>query len=85
MKEIRVWIDKIRGTIDSAQFKNKPLRDQLNLCEKYLAEINGQKTRITLSVEKLQVIFDFSPTHNDSFFFISFFIAKYKATKLDSH
>lgn len=48
--------------MESAQFKKKPLRDQLGLCEKYIAEINGQKTKITLSVEKLQVKFDFNDT-----------------------
>lgn len=56
LKDIRGWIDKTRGTLESTHFKKKPLRDQLGLCEKYLAEINGQKTKITLSVEKLQVI-----------------------------
>lgn len=56
LKDIRAWIDKITGTIESIQFKKKPLRDQHGLCEKYLAEIIGQKTKITLSVEKLQVI-----------------------------
>ncbi|XP_031632357.1 nesprin-1 isoform X5 [Contarinia nasturtii] len=57
LKDIRVWIDKISETIESTQFKRKPLRDQHGLCEKYLSEINGQKTKITLSVEKLQVHF----------------------------
>lgn len=52
-----MWIDKISNIIESPQFKKKPLRDQHGLCEKYLAEINGQKTKITLSIEKLQVIF----------------------------
>lgn len=56
LKDIRIWIEKITGIIDSIQFKKKPLRDQHGLCEKYLAEIIGQKTKITLSVEKLQVI-----------------------------
>lgn len=56
LKDIRIWIDKTKGTVEAAQFKKKPLRDQLGLCEKYLAEINGQKTKITLSIEKLQVI-----------------------------
>lgn len=56
LKDIRVWIEKVTGTIESNQFKKKPLRDQHGLCEKYLAEIIGQKTKITLSVEKLQVI-----------------------------
>lgn len=46
--------------MESVQFKKKPLRDQLGLCEKYMAEVNGQKTKITLSVEKLQVNFEFS-------------------------
>lgn len=45
--------------MESVQFKKKPLRDQLGLCEKYIAEVNGQKTKITLSVEKLQVNSDF--------------------------
>lgn len=57
LKDIRAWIDKTNGTLESIQFKKKPLRDQLGLCEKYIAEVNGQKTKITLSVEKLQVIF----------------------------
>jgi len=57
LKEIRTWIDKITSTLESPQFKKKPLRDQLGLCEKYLAEISGQKTKISLSVEKLQVHF----------------------------
>lgn len=56
LKDIRVWIDKITSNLESIQFKKKPLRDQHGLCEKYLAEINGQKTKITLSIEKLQVI-----------------------------
>lgn len=55
LKDIRVWIDKISNNLESMQFKKKPLRDQHGLCEKYLAEINGQKTKITLSIEKLQV------------------------------
>lgn len=55
LKDIRAWIDKITTSIEANQFKKKPLRDQHGLCEKYLAEINGQKTKITLSVEKLQV------------------------------
>lgn len=45
--------------MESVQFKKKPLRDQLGLCEKYIAEVNGQKTKITLSVEKLQVNLEF--------------------------
>lgn len=60
LKDIRVWIDKVTNNLESIQFKKKPLRDQHGLCEKYLAEINGQKTKITLSIEKLQVNFSAS-------------------------
>lgn len=70
LKDIRIWIEKITGIIDSTQFKKKPLRDQHGLCEKYLAEIIGQKTKITLSVEKLQVIYVYTfPNHLSHFFF----------------
>lgn len=55
LKDIRIWIEKITNNLESIPFKKKPLRDQHGSCEKYLAEINGQKTKITLSIEKLQV------------------------------
>lgn len=48
-------MDKTRTTLESPQHKKKPLRDQLGLCEKLIADISIQKTKITLSVEKLQV------------------------------
>lgn len=41
--------------LDSQQNKKKPLRDQHGLREKMLADIHIQKTKISLSVEKLQV------------------------------
>lgn len=56
LKDIRTWIEKTRNTLESPQHKKKPLRDQLGLCEKLIADISIQKTKITLSVEKLQVI-----------------------------
>lgn len=56
MKDVRTWIEKTKGTLDSAQHKKKSLRDQLGLAEKFLADISIQKTKITMSVEKLQVI-----------------------------
>lgn len=59
LKETRLWMDKVKNNLESPQQKKKPLRDQLGLCEKYLAETSGQKTKISLSVEKLQVIFLF--------------------------
>lgn len=56
LKDIRTWIEKTKNTLESPQHKKKPLRDQLGLCEKLIADISIQKTKITLSVEKLQVI-----------------------------
>lgn len=55
MKEVRTWIDKSRSSLDSPQQKKKPLRDQLGILEKMLADIAVQKTKITMSIEKLQV------------------------------
>lgn len=57
LKDIRTWMDKTKTTLESPQHKKKPLRDQLGLCEKLIADISIQRTKITLSVEKLQVIF----------------------------
>lgn len=79
LKDIRVWIDKVTTNLESIQFKKKPLRDQHGLCEKYLAEINGQKTKITLSIEKLQVnIFTFPffqlPAQKDIAFLVLYFM-----------
>lgn len=56
LKDVRTWIDKTKTSLESPQHKKKPLRDQLGLCEKYLADVSIQKTKITMSVEKLQVI-----------------------------
>ncbi|XP_064211053.1 muscle-specific protein 300 kDa isoform X18 [Tribolium castaneum] len=57
MKDVRGWIEKTTTTLDSQQNKKKPLRDQHALCEKMLADIQIQKTKISLSVEKLQLHF----------------------------
>lgn len=56
MKDVRSWIEKTTVALDSPQNKKKPLRDQHALREKMLADIQIQKTKISLSVEKLQVI-----------------------------
>lgn len=56
MKDVRTWIEKTKGTLDSPQHKKKSLRDQLGLAEKFLADVSIQKIKITMSVEKLQVI-----------------------------
>lgn len=65
MKDVRSWIEKTRTSLESHQNKKKPLRDQHALREKMLADIQIQKTKISLSAEKLQVtIVDFlQPSH----------------------
>lgn len=57
MKDVKVWLEKARHNLDSAQNKKKPLRDQHAIREKMLADVAIQKTKITMSVEKLQVHF----------------------------
>ena len=57
MKDVKVWLDKARQTLDSAQNKKKPLRDQHAIREKMLSDILIQKTKISMSVEKLQIHF----------------------------
>lgn len=55
MKDIRHWIEKTRSTLESPQNKKKTLRDQLTLREKILGDISIQKTKISLSIDKLNV------------------------------
>lgn len=55
IKDVYNWIKKSRGTFESPQYRNRPLRDQLVYLEKTLADITTQKTKITISFEKLQV------------------------------
>ncbi|XP_057659189.1 muscle-specific protein 300 kDa isoform X4 [Diorhabda carinulata] len=57
IKDVKGWIEKTKTALDSPQNKKKPLRDQHGLREKMLADIHIQKTKISLSVEKLQVHF----------------------------
>ncbi|KAK2588097.1 hypothetical protein KPH14_004158 [Odynerus spinipes] len=57
MKEVRSWMEKARQTLESPQNKKKPLRDQHAIREKMLSDITIQKTKITISVEKLRVHF----------------------------
>lgn len=57
MKDVRSWMEKARQTLDSPQNKKKPLRDQHAIREKMLSDIAIQKTKITISVEKLEVHF----------------------------
>lgn len=56
MKEVKAWIDKSTSALESAQNKKKPLRDQLAMREKMKADASIQQRKITISVEKLQVL-----------------------------
>jgi hypothetical protein len=55
IKDVYSWMAKSRQTFESPQYRNRPLRDQLVYLEKSLADITTQKTKITISFEKLQV------------------------------
>lgn len=55
MKDVRNWMEKARQTLELPQNKKKPLRDQHAIREKMLSDIAIQKTKITISVEKLEV------------------------------
>ncbi|KAJ8895767.1 hypothetical protein PR048_001105 [Dryococelus australis] len=57
MKDVRAWMEKSRQALESPQNKKRPLRDQLALREKMLSDVAVQKTKISMSVEKLQVHF----------------------------
>lgn len=50
-------MEKARQTLELPQNKKKPLRDQHAIREKMLSDIAIQKTKITISVEKLEVHF----------------------------
>lgn len=56
MKDVRSWMEKTQQSLDSPQNRKRPLRDQHANREKMLADASTQKTKIALSVEKLQVI-----------------------------
>ncbi|KZC10894.1 Nesprin-1 [Dufourea novaeangliae] len=57
MKEVKSWIEKARQSLESPQGKKKPLRDQHSVREKMLSDVAIQKTKISISMEKLQVHF----------------------------
>lgn len=57
MKDARNWMEKTRQTLESPQNKKKSLRDQHAIREKMLSDIAIQKTKITISMEKLEVHF----------------------------
>ena len=57
LKDVKNWLDKAKQTLESPLNKKRPLRDQLSLREKMVGDITIQKTKINMSVEKLQVHF----------------------------
>lgn len=57
LKDVKGWLEKARQTLDSPLNKKRPLRDQLSLREKMLGDVTIQKTKINMSIEKLQVHF----------------------------
>ncbi|KAK3930237.1 Nesprin-1 [Frankliniella fusca] len=57
MKDVRSWMEKTQQALDSPQNRKRPLRDQHANREKLLADASTQKTKIALSVEKLQIHF----------------------------
>ncbi|XP_059468655.1 muscle-specific protein 300 kDa isoform X2 [Neocloeon triangulifer] len=57
LKDVHAWIEKSRNALDSPQNKKKALKDQLAMREKMTNDITIQKTKISISVEKLQVHF----------------------------
>ncbi|XP_076667923.1 muscle-specific protein 300 kDa isoform X16 [Andrena cerasifolii] len=57
LKESKTWIEKAKQSLESPQNKKKPLRDQHSVREKMLSDVAIQKTKISISMEKLQVHF----------------------------
>lgn len=57
LKDVKSWLEKAKQTLDSPLNKKRPLRDQLSLREKMVGDITIQKTKISMSMEKLQIHF----------------------------
>jgi nesprin-1 len=57
LREVKAWIEKCKGSLEAAAGKKRSLRDQLSAREKMLADISVQRSKIEISVEKLQVIY----------------------------
>ena len=56
-KDVATWIERTQQTLGNPQNKKRPLRDQLTAREKVLADITIQRTKLVMSMEKLQVHF----------------------------
>ncbi|CAH2077111.1 unnamed protein product, partial [Iphiclides podalirius] len=57
LKDVGHWLEATTRTIEAPQNAKKPLRDRLALREKLINDISTQKTKISYSVEKLNVHF----------------------------
>ena len=57
LKDVKTWLEKAKQTLESPLNKKRPLRDQLSMREKMLGDITIQKTKINMSIEKLQIHF----------------------------
>lgn len=55
MKEVKNWMEKSKTSLEAPQNKKRPLRDQHAIREKMLGDIQIQKAKIAISVEKLEV------------------------------
>lgn len=56
MKDVKAWMEKTKSNMDGPNAKKRPLRDQLGVNEKTMADIATQRTKIHMSIEKLQVL-----------------------------
>lgn len=55
MKDVNAWMEKTKSNMEGPNAKKRPLRDQLGVNEKTLADIATMRTKIHMSIEKLQV------------------------------
>lgn len=55
LREMQAWLEKAKQALENPAGKRKPLRDQLTVRDKILADVAVQRTKISLAVEKLQV------------------------------
>jgi nesprin-1 len=54
---VLAWTDSSRASLDSLQNKKRPIREQLGLRERLMADVPLQRTKAAMAVEKLQVHF----------------------------
>lgn len=57
IRDIQLWQEKSLTKLDSPQTKSKPLREQVVIREKIIGDISINITKMTMSLEKLEVHF----------------------------